>query len=129
MISWLCAVVVLLAAAATGSSSTAALATSAGASGASTEVPRPQPAIAATDEAAPKKVGPNTRVYTNQFVLQVRGGEGEARKVAERHGFVYLNHILADYYHLEHRRLAKRSLSATQDALNISIESEPQVSS
>lgn len=67
-------------------------------------------------------------VYTNQFVIQVEGGESEARKLAHKHGFVYLNHILGDYYHLEHRRLSKRSTSATRDALNISIESEPQVS-
>lgn len=67
-------------------------------------------------------------VYTNQFVIQVEGGELEARKLALKHGFVYLNHILGDYYHLEHQRLSKRSTSAKQDALNISIEDEPQVS-
>lgn len=68
-------------------------------------------------------------VYTNQFVIQVKGGEDEARKLAQKHGFVYLNHILGDYYHLEHRRLARRSTSLSQEALNISIEDEPQVSS
>lgn len=67
-------------------------------------------------------------IYTNQFVIQVEGGELEARKLALKHGFVYLNHILGDYYHLEHQRLSKRSTSATKDALNISIEDEPQVS-
>lgn len=67
-------------------------------------------------------------IYTNQFVIQVEGGEEEARKLASKHGFVYLNHILDDYYHLEHRRLSKRSLSLDQDALNISIQDEPQVS-
>lgn len=68
-------------------------------------------------------------IYTNQFVIQVEGGEMEARKLASKHGFVYLNHILGDYYHLEHQRLSKRSTSATKEALNISIEDEPQVSS
>lgn len=67
-------------------------------------------------------------VYTNQFVIQVKGGQEEARKLAAKHGFVYLNHILDDYYHLEHARLAKRSLNATRDGLNTSIEDEPQVS-
>lgn len=67
-------------------------------------------------------------VYTNQFVIQVKGGEIEARKLARKHGFVYLNHILGDYYHLEHQRLSKRSASAREGALNISIEEEPQVS-
>lgn len=49
-------------------------------------------------------------VFTNQFVIRVEGGENEARKVAQKHGFVYLNHILDDYYHLEHARLSKRSM-------------------
>jgi len=68
------------------------------------------------------------KIYTNQFVIQVRGGELEARKLAKKHGFVYLNHILGDYYHLEHRRLSRRSTSASQEAVNISIQEEPQVS-
>lgn len=72
---------------------------------------------------------PRGPVYTNQFVIQVQGGELEARKLAEKHGFVYLNHILGDYYHLEHRRVLKRSTSLHQEALNISIQDEPQVSS
>lgn len=67
-------------------------------------------------------------IYTNQFVIQVEGGEEEARKLALKYGFVYLNHILGDYYHLEHRRLSKRSLSPSQDILNISIQDEPKVS-
>lgn len=67
-----------------------------------------------------------TRIYTNQFVIQVEGGEKEARKLAAKHGFVYLNHILDDFYHLEHRRLARRSTE--REALNVSIQNEPQVS-
>lgn len=67
-------------------------------------------------------------IYTNQFVIQVEGGKEEARKLALKYGFVYLNHILGDYYHLEHRRLSKRSLNPSQDVLNISIQDEPQVS-
>lgn len=75
---------------------------------------------------APLKTQPP--VYTNQFVIQVEGGEEEARKLALKYGFVYLNHILGDYYHLEHRRLSKRSLNPSQDVLNISIQDEPKVS-
>lgn len=75
-----------------------------------------------------KQTARNGPVYTNQFVIRVEGGEEEARKLAEKHGFIYLNHILGDYYHLEHERLSKRSLSASQDALDISIQDEPQVS-
>lgn len=78
----------------------------------------------ATSTSVPSK----SPIYTNQFVIQVQGGELEARKLAIKHGFVYLNHILGDYYHLEHQRLSKRSTSANREALNISIEDEPQVS-
>ena len=69
------------------------------------------------------------KVYTNQFVIEVKGGEEEARRLAEKHGFIYLNHILGDYYHLEHRRLAKRSADLVDmNELDISIEEEPHVS-
>ena len=69
------------------------------------------------------------KIYTNQFVIKVEGGEGEARRLAEKHGFIYLNHILGDYYHLEHRRLAKRSLdSFDMTDLDTSIQDEPHVS-
>lgn len=72
--------------------------------------------------------GDRDAVYTNQFVIEVKGGELEARKVAQKHGFVYLNHILGDYYHLEHRRLSKRSTNNQASELNITIQDEPQVS-
>lgn len=78
--------------------------------------------------AATQPRGKGPVVYTNQFVIEVEGGEEEAKKLAAKHGFVYLNHILADFYHLEHRRLSKRSLSADQDLADISIRDEPQVS-
>lgn len=69
------------------------------------------------------------KVYTNQFVIEVKGGEEEARRLAEKHGFVYLNHILGDFYHLEHRRLARRSLDTLDmNDLDVSIEQEPHVS-
>lgn len=72
------------------------------------------------------------RIYTNQFVIQVVGGEREARRLAKRHGFNYLNHVVGDYYHLEHRRLSKRSIEGSPNATlpgNIAlIEDEPQVS-
>lgn len=68
-------------------------------------------------------------IFTNQFVIEVKGGEEEARRLAEKHGFIYLNHILGDFYHLEHRRLAKRSLDLMDmNGLDRSIEEEPQVS-
>lgn len=64
-------------------------------------------------------------IYTNQFVIQVKGGEAEARRLAKKHGFLYLNHILADFYHLEHQRLSRRSASPSSD---LAIGEEPQVS-
>lgn len=81
----------------------------------------------AQHQESPKQHQP--KVYTNQFVLQIEGGPTEAREIASKHGFVYLDHIFGDYHHLQHRRIAKRS--ATSDSIakmNISIEEEPQVS-
>lgn len=89
---------------------------------------RAEEAAKAQLQSSPASPASRSPVYTNQFVIQVKGGELEARKLAQKHGFVYLNHILGDYYHLEHQRLSKRSASAREEALNISIEDEPQVS-
>lgn len=149
MISWLLAAVLLSAHAITTPASTEPTAPRAGAPAASRPQAPPGPgrsqapnetlassmwALDAAGSLAAPADGQHQlkrpqQIYTNQFVIQVKGGEQEVRKLAERHGFVYLNHILADYYHLEHRRLAKRSTSdADMSQLEISIEDEPQVS-
>lgn len=69
------------------------------------------------------------KIFTNQFVIEVAGGDEEARKLAAKHGFVYLNHILGDFYHLEHQRLSRRSTNELSSSLEMSILDEPQVSS
>lgn len=48
--------------------------------------------------------------YSNQFVVQLDGGELKAKKFSEEHGFTYLGKIFDDHYHLEHQRISKRSL-------------------
>lgn len=129
------AVVVLAAKAAVVTSTPAATNHSGGGGGVSNSLPLMLPApldsilISGGGETNNKHLSADN-VYTNQFVIQVKGGEEAARELAHKHGFVYLNHILADYYHLEHRRLAKRSTSLEHEAetLNISIQDEPQVS-
>lgn len=52
-----------------------------------------------------------TDVFTNQFVVQVPEGSDAAKELAEKHGFRYLGQIFEDFYHLQHKRIAKRSLS------------------
>lgn len=67
------------------------------------------------------------RMYTNQFVIKVEGGPEQARKLAQKHGFAYLDQILGDYHHLEHRRLSKRA-ALERPFANLSLQDEPQVS-
>jgi glucan-binding YG repeat protein len=128
MISWLLVAVLLLAVNAittpTSSSSTEpAIATNVTAPTQAEAHTRSQPISSKQQQQQQQKT------YTNQFVIKVEGGEKEARRIAEKHGFNYLNHILGDYYHLEHRRIAKRSLDLyDMDQLDTSIEEEPNVS-
>ncbi|XP_022901691.1 furin-like protease 1 isoform X2 [Onthophagus taurus] len=48
--------------------------------------------------------------YTQQWVLHVDGGSDVADAVARDHGFVNLGEIFEDYYHFQHRKVAKRSV-------------------
>ncbi|XP_076465888.1 furin-like protease kpc-1 isoform X3 [Babylonia areolata] len=48
--------------------------------------------------------------YTDYWAVQIEGGEEVARSIADKHGFVYKGQILQDYYHLQHRKVAKRSI-------------------
>ncbi|XP_033212963.1 furin-like protease 1 isoform X7 [Belonocnema kinseyi] len=51
----------------------------------------------------------HTRAYTNQWAAHIEGGQEVALKVAQDHGFRYLDKIIDDWYHLEHRLVMKRS--------------------
>lgn len=91
----------------------------------------------ASVEAADGQQPRHSLVFTNQFVVQIDGGEDEARKIADKHGFIYLNHILDNFYHLEHSRLSRRSilvdkLQASRNdedqSLISDIQDEPKVS-
>ncbi|XP_050402514.1 furin-like protease kpc-1 isoform X5 [Patella vulgata] len=48
--------------------------------------------------------------YTDRWAVHVEGGEKIARSLAEKYGFVYLDQIMPDYYHFQHRKVAKRSI-------------------
>ncbi|KAL0114583.1 hypothetical protein PUN28_011706 [Cardiocondyla obscurior] len=54
-------------------------------------------------------LGGQARAYTNQWAAHVDGGEKAARRVAEDYGFRYLGKINDDWFHMEHRSVAKRS--------------------
>lgn len=48
--------------------------------------------------------------FTSQWAAHIDGGLQEAQRIAGTHGFVVLAEIFPDLYHLEHRKVAKRSL-------------------
>ncbi|XP_066273670.1 furin-like protease kpc-1 isoform X2 [Branchiostoma lanceolatum] len=50
------------------------------------------------------------KLYSNQWAVEVVGGEEEARKLAQSHGFSYKGKILSGIYLFEHRAVFKRSL-------------------
>ncbi|XP_018053520.1 PREDICTED: furin-like protease 1, isoforms 1/1-X/2 isoform X1 [Atta colombica] len=54
-------------------------------------------------------LGGRARAYTNQWAAHIDGGEKVARRVAEDYGFRYLGKINDDWFHMEHRSVAKRS--------------------
>ncbi|XP_067665684.1 furin-like protease kpc-1 isoform X1 [Haliotis asinina] len=47
--------------------------------------------------------------YTDKWAVHVLGGERKARSVADKYGFIYRGQIMTDYYHFQHRKVAKRS--------------------
>ncbi|XP_035668240.1 furin-like isoform X3 [Branchiostoma floridae] len=55
------------------------------------------------------------KLYSNQWAVDVVGGEEEARRLALSHGFTYKGKILNDVYLLEHRAVFKRSLRQNID--------------
>ncbi|XP_078617601.1 proprotein convertase subtilisin/kexin type 4-like isoform X3 [Branchiostoma floridae x Branchiostoma japonicum] len=55
------------------------------------------------------------KLYSNQWAVDVVGGEEEARRLAQSHGFTYKGKILNDVYLLEHRAVFKRSLRQNID--------------
>ncbi|XP_021944042.1 furin-like protease 1, isoforms 1/1-X/2 isoform X2 [Folsomia candida] len=50
--------------------------------------------------------------YTHQWAVHIVGGKSVADRIARKHGFINGGEIFPDYYHLVHRKVAKRSLDA-----------------
>ncbi|XP_055860129.1 furin-like protease kpc-1 isoform X6 [Biomphalaria glabrata] len=51
--------------------------------------------------------------FTDLWAVYIKGGEEMAKAVAARHGFIYVGQIMPDYYHFQHRKVAKRSTFAS----------------
>ncbi|ESO01183.1 hypothetical protein HELRODRAFT_82350, partial [Helobdella robusta] len=51
--------------------------------------------------------------YTNEWVIEVKGGEETAKEVAREHHLVYIDKVMDDFYLVKHRRLSKRSIKST----------------
>lgn len=67
-------------------------------------------------------------VFTDQFVLHMDAEPDEVRRIAEKHGFDYLDHVIDNYYHLKHRKVVKRSLQPSHH-LASEITDHPAVNS
>ncbi|XP_074599820.1 proprotein convertase subtilisin/kexin type 4-like isoform X3 [Brevipalpus obovatus] len=67
-------------------------------------------------------------VFTDQFVLHMDAEPDEVRRIAEKHGFDYLDHVIDNYYHLKHRKVVKRSLQPSHH-LTSEITDHPAVNS
>ncbi|XP_021348495.1 furin-like protease kpc-1 isoform X3 [Mizuhopecten yessoensis] len=64
--------------------------------------------------------------YTDKWAVHIEGGVREARSLADKHNFVYLGQIMPDYYHFQHRKVAKRSLYSSS-YFHRTLASEPNV--
>ncbi|XP_033750587.1 furin-like protease kpc-1 isoform X1 [Pecten maximus] len=64
--------------------------------------------------------------YTDKWAVHIEGGVKEARALADKHNFVYLGQIMPDYYHFQHRKVAKRSLYSSS-YFHRTLASEPNV--
>uniref|UniRef100_A0AAY5ECH5 P/Homo B domain-containing protein n=1 Tax=Electrophorus electricus TaxID=8005 RepID=A0AAY5ECH5_ELEEL len=65
-------------------------------------------------------------IYTNSWAVQIHGGEEAAQRVARKHNFVNHGNVFGDYYHFQHRTVAKRSLSGHR-SVHVRLHSERQV--
>ncbi|KAL7018935.1 hypothetical protein ACKWTF_010956 [Chironomus riparius] len=49
--------------------------------------------------------------FTHTWAVHIPGGENVAKLVADDHGMIFRGRIIDDHYHMEHRSIAKRSIS------------------
>lgn len=53
--------------------------------------------------------------YTNTWAVHIEGGVENAKRLATKHGFHFLDQIFTDYYHFQHRKVSRRSLLPTDN--------------
>ncbi|KAI9557493.1 hypothetical protein GHT06_017321 [Daphnia sinensis] len=64
--------------------------------------------------------------FTDQWAVHISGGDEVANAIAARHGFTNLGKIFGDYYHFQHRKVAKRSTEPGTDHSNL-LNNDPEV--
>ena len=69
-----------------------------------------------------------SHLYTDQFVLHLEAPPHVAKEIAHKYGFIYLDQIFENYYHLRNHRIVKRSLKPANDIYS-DIYNEPNFSS
>ncbi|XP_014666816.1 PREDICTED: furin-like [Priapulus caudatus] len=52
-------------------------------------------------------------IFSDKWAVNIIGGEQVAKDLARKHGFIYLAPIMPDYYHFQHRKVAKRSITSS----------------
>lgn len=98
-----------------------------------------------------QETSPDSTIFTDQWAVHVPGGDRVADEIAARHGFlnfgkvlfvqqfsttifrmfqtelfVFLNQILGDYYHFQHKKVAKRSTRSSPEHHNL-LTTDPEV--
>ncbi|EFX89786.1 hypothetical protein DAPPUDRAFT_126713 [Daphnia pulex] len=66
--------------------------------------------LAAAATSSEEDDGSSTPPFTDQWAVHISGGDQVADAIAARHGFTNLGKIFGDYYHFQHRKVAKRSI-------------------
>ncbi|XP_072338235.1 proprotein convertase subtilisin/kexin type 4-like isoform X2 [Scyliorhinus torazame] len=68
------------------------------------------------------------RLYTNSWAVHIPGGEGDAGRIALKHGFINLGRIFEDghYYYFKHKGVSKRSINP-HHMRHRRLEKEPKV--
>lgn len=64
--------------------------------------------------------------YTDKWAVRIEGGIQAAKALAEKHGFTFLGEIMPDFYNIQHRKVAKRSIYASTSH-QVALAAEPQV--
>ncbi|KAM4733470.1 furin (paired basic amino acid cleaving enzyme) b isoform 2-T4 [Anableps anableps] len=65
-------------------------------------------------------------IFTNTWAVQIKGGPGEADRIARENGFINHGNVFGDYYHFRHHAVEKRALSGHK-GMHIRLQKEPQV--